>query len=469
MKYLFLIIICSLPFTVPRSPLTVDRVPAFPGAEGFGKYTSGGRGGQTLFVDNLHDSGAGSLREAIKTKGARTVIFRVSGTVFLESALEIRHDSLTVAGQTAPGDGICVAGYPVKIQADNVIIRYLRFRLGDVRQTEDDAISGSRRRDIIIDHCSMSWSTDECASFYDNERFTLQWCILSESLRRSVHAKGAHGYGGIWGGKRASFHHNLLAHHSSRNPRFCGARYHEQSKETEIADFRNNVIYNWAFNSSYAGENGQYNLVNNYYKPGAATLQSVRGRIMEAWQSKDGRGFHDFGRFYISGNVVDGNDAVTDNNWAGVNYRLYIEREGIDRHTAHADTLENRCRSEQPFEYAIDTQHSAREAFEATLQHAGASLVRDAVDRRIVDEVRRGVFTYGDRGMIDSQAQVGGWPALASLPAPADADADGMPDAWEDARGLNKRDPADGVARSLSTAYTNVEIYINGIMKNNEL
>jgi pectate lyase len=439
---------------------------AFPGAEGFGKYTTGGRGGKVLFVDNLNDRGAGSLREAIGTKGARTVIFRVSGIIFLESVLEIKHDSLTLAGQTAPGDGICIADYPVKIHADNVIIRYLRFRLGDVRKMEDDAISASRRSNIIIDHCSISWSTDECASFYDNEHFTLQWSILSESLRRSVHMKGAHGYGGIWGGKKATFHHNLLAHHSSRNPRFCGARYHEQTKNTELADFRNNVIYNWVFNSSYAGENGQYNLVNNYYRPGPATQKRVQSRILEAWQSKDRLGFHDFGRFYVAGNVMEGNEAVTANNWEGVNYKLYVEKEGIDRDIVYSDSLYARCHSAQPFEYMIDTQHSAHEACEAVLQHSGASLVRDTIDRRIIDEVRNNTFTYGDKGMVDSQTQVGGWPELASRPAPPDTDNDGMPDHWEDAHGLNKNDPADNIHYTLSTDYTNVEIYINGIVKN---
>ena len=449
----------------PDAAVRVSEQPvAFPGAEGFGHFTSGGRGGQVLFVDNLHDNGAGSLRAAIKTKGARTIIFRVSGTIFLASDLEIKHDSITIAGQTAPGAGICIAGYPVKVYADNVVIRYLRFRLGDTANTAEDAISGVRRKNIIIDHCSMSWSVDECASFYDNENFTLQWCILSESLRRSVHAKGAHGYGGIWGGKKATFHHNLLAHHSSRNPRFCGARYHEATRETEMADFRNNVIYNWGFNSSYAGENGQYNLVNNYYKPGPATHKRVRSRILEAWQSKDGRGFHDLGRFYVSGNVVEGYADVTDNNWAGVNYKLYIEEENIDRDIIHSDSLEARCRNITPFAYAIETQHTAYEAYEAVLQHAGASLVRDSVDQRIIEEVRKGIFTYGDRGMIDSQAQAGGWPVLVSLPAPPDADNDGMPDAWEDAQGLDKNNPADNAGYQLSAVYTNLEIYMNNLI-----
>ncbi|MDR1417010.1 MAG: GDSL-type esterase/lipase family protein, partial [Prevotellaceae bacterium] len=277
---------------------------AFPSAEGFGMYTQGGRGGKVIYVTNLNDNGPGSLREAVKAKGARTVLFKVSGNIELQSPLVVSESHITIAGQSAPGDGITVAGYPVKLQADQIIVRYLRFRLGDANQVTDDAMSGSRQKNIIIDHCSMSWSTDECGSFYNNESFTLQWCLLSESLVASVHAKGAHGYGGIWGGMGASFHHNLLAHHSSRNPRFCGARYHEATANTEWVDFRNNVIYNWGFNSSYAGENGQHNIVNNYYKPGPATRKSVGHRIIEAWQSKDRGGFHDFGKFYIEGNAM---------------------------------------------------------------------------------------------------------------------------------------------------------------------
>jgi len=440
-------------------------VAAFPGAEGFGQYVTGGRGGKVLFVDNLNDSGQGSLREAVRTQGARTIIFKVSGTIFLESPLIINDDSITIAGQSAPGDGICIANHPVKIAANNVIVRYMRFRMGDRGNEEDDALGGNRKKDIIIDHCSMSWSTDECGSFYDNENFTLQWCILSESLRNSIHRKGAHGYGGIWGGMKATFHHNLLAHHSSRNPRFCGARYHETTKATELADFRNNVIYNWGFNSSYAGENGQYNIVNNYYKPGPATQNNVRSRILEAWKSKDRNGFHDFGRFYISGNIMDGNTTVTANNWDGVNYKCYIESEGIDSTESSSDSLFQRCHSDQPFKYTIITQHTAQEAYNAVLLHAGASLKRDIIDRRIIEEVRNGSFKYGNKGLIDSQSQVGGWPQLISLLAPPDDDNDGMPDAWEDAHGLDKYNVADGNAYTLNSDYTNLEMYLNNLVK----
>jgi Pectate lyase len=439
---------------------------SFPGADGFGKHTSGGRGGKVIFVENLNDSGEGSLRAAIEeAEGCRTVLFRVSGTIYLNSPITIKNDSITIAGQSAPGDGICVANFSVKIAAKNVIIRFMRFRMGDVGKAQDDAISGTRQSDIIIDHCSMSWSTDECASFYNNERFTLQWCILSESLMRSVHAKGAHGYGGIWGGMGVSFHHNLLAHHSSRNPRFCGARYHRATKETELVDFRNNVIYNWGFNSSYAGEDGKHNLVNNYYKPGPATQKSVNKRILEAWQSSDHNGFHDFGHFYITGNIMHGNSEVTTDNWKGIDYKRYSDRNRINEAVVNNDSMQNRCRVTTPFEFTISKTESAKQAFNSVLKSAGASYKRDAIDARIINETRTGTATYGSSGMVDSQNDVGGWVELKSLPAPIDSDNDGIPDTWELKHKLNPNDASDGSKISLSKEYTNLELYLNQIVK----
>ncbi len=433
-KYLIVgLIFClaTFSFSMQAQPL------AFPGAEGFGKFTTGGRGGKVIIVQNLDDSGTGSLREAIRAKGPRIITFAVSGTIVLKSPLKINNGDVTIAGQSAPGDGIALRGYPLKVSADNVIIRYMRFRMGNENDIEDDAISAIRQKNIIIDHCSFSWGTDEAASFYDNENFTLQWSIISESLNKSVHSKGEHGYGGIWGGKGASFHHNLLAHHKSRTPRFNGARTHKEP-EKEIVDFRNNVIYNWQSNSAYAGESGQYNMVNNYYKPGPATEKSKRDRIVNPWEP--------YGKFYVVGNYMHGNEDVTQNNALGV----ICDDPSLPLIDAPIPVIE------------IDTK-TAADAYEAVLATAGASFRRDVVDERVVEEVRAGNATFGN-GIIDSQTDVGGWPELKKGEAPLDSDGDGIPDFWEKAHGLNPHDSTDNVAYSLNQAYTNIEIYLNQII-----
>lgn len=419
---------------------TKPQVTAFPGAEGFGKFTTGGRGGKIFIVTNLNDSGPGSFREAVKHKAPRTIVFEVSGTIALKSPLRITTGDITIAGQTAPGDGICLRDYEVSIDADNVIIRYLRFRLGDKEGQESDAVKALRRKNIIIDHCSMSWATDECASFYDNENFTLQWCIISESLNHSVHHKGDHGYGGIWGGMGASFHHNLFAHHTSRNPRFCGARYHKQP-EKEIVDFRNNIIYNWRSNSVYGGEEGNHNLVNNYYKAGPATNLSTRSRIVNPLEP--------YGKFYVHGNYVVEDEQVSKDNWDG----------GVK-----CDNTEV-VRAAKPFPVMAIPEQSAEDAYENVLRSAGASHVRDAIDARIVEEVRAGKAQYGKNkvGIIDSQQDVGGWPELTSAPAPVDADRDGMPDTWEQQKKLNTA-VNDASGFDLHEGYTNIEVYFNSLV-----
>lgn len=419
-----------------------DNVPAFPGAEGAGKFTSGGRGGKTIAVTNLNDSGSGSLRAAIEARGATTVVFRVSGTIALESPLVIESDSITIAGQSAPGDGICVRNYPLQVAANNVIIRYIRARLGDARNVQNDAANGTRRRDIIIDHCSFSWSVDECASFYDNENFTMQWCIISESMNQSLHEKGNHGYGGIWGGMNATFHHNLIAHHTSRLPRFQGSRYHGKP-EKEKADFVNNVIYNWASQSSYGGERGSYNMIANYYKPGPATPAHAAKIILKPYEP--------FGTFFLKDNRLEGSGKKAGDDWSWVD----IDRANIKD-----------VRSEDPFLLPNPIiPQTPMEAYNDVLANAGASLSRDAADLRVVENVREGTFTFGKKGILDSQEQAGGWPELKSVPAPRDTDHDGMHDDWETRHGLNLNDPDDRNGVHLDKMYTNLEVYLNGLVE----
>jgi len=429
-----------------------SNIVAFPGAEGYGRYTSGGRGGDVYEVTTLEDNNEpGSLRYAINQSGPRTVVFRVSGTIRLKSKLSIKNGNLTIAGQTAPGDGICIADYPVIIDADNVIVRYVRFRLGDIYGIEDDAFNGRENRNIIIDHCSMSWSIDEAASFYDNENFTMQWCIISESLNESQHAKGAHGYGGIWGGMGATFHHNLLAHHKSRNPRFNGSRYHRQP-EKEIVDFVNNVIYNWGSNSAYGGEEGNQNVRLNYYKAGPATNSGVAYRIVNP--TTDGGTNTGYGKFYVADNYVVGYTDATADNWG----------KGVQGITSE---IKEQVKVDNPFPIAEVTVQSPEEAFELVLKNAGATLPkRDPIDARIVEETRIGTATYGTKwggggkGIIDSQEDVGGWPELNTYNVPIDSDHDGMANDWETANGLDPNNPED---RNLvgEDGYTSLEIYLN--------
>tara|TARA_B100000678_G_scaffold5599_2_gene4903 strand:- start:42340 stop:44595 length:2256 start_codon:yes stop_codon:yes gene_type:complete len=415
---------------------------SFPGAEGFGRYTTGGRGGIIYTVTNLNDDGEGSLRKGIVKHEKRTIVFAVSGTINLKSSLDINQGNLTIAGQTAPGGGITLKGYPLKVKADNVIIRYLRCRMGDINEVEDDAFGGRDQKDIILDHCSISWATDENASFYWNKNFTMQWCIISEALNRSVHHKGAHGYGGIWGGENASFHHNLFVSNNSRNPRFGGSKT-VPNPPSEFVDFRNNVIFNWGDNSIYGGEKGNYNMVNNYFKAGPATTSSKLDRIVSPSTP--------YGKFYINGNYVEGFPEISKDNWNG----------GVQCE----NPLETKHDKEFPINNNVKTE-TAQEAYKSVLQKVGLNKVRDKVDKRIIYEVRSGETTFGD-GIIDSQEDVGGWPKLRKGRSLKDTDEDGMPDEWEEEKGLSpsKNDANDF---DLDKNYTNIEVYFNQLVASEE-
>ena len=479
-----------------------DQTPAFPGADGFGRYTQGGRdedGDCTIYhVTSLEDSGQGTFRFGAATAGNKIIVFDVSGTIHLKSDLKIQGNK-TILGQTAPGDGICLADYPVTVGGSNVIIRYLRFRMGDVGSKAkaeenssyegDDALGGKNCSNIIIDHCSVSWSTDECCSFYGNTDFTMQYCIISESLKSSVHAKGSHGYGGIWGGKNASFHHNLIMHHDSRNPRFD---HDYVSTLKGPIDYVNNVLYNWGGNSAYGGESGNgfpkyINMVNNYYKPGPAS--SAKTRLLNPTTScsnctdeskfKATVGYVTPGKFYIAGNYMYGSTEVTNNN-------LCDAAIDPDKGTTFDTWLANNAASERAVgsshdfdSYNVITMHSAENAYEKVLRYAGASYKRDEVDLRLRYEVLKGLAYYqgsngSKNGMIDSQKDVGGWPELEDTGKLTDTDKDGIPDEWETAHGLNPNSAADALAFTIcdndannthSVRYTNLEVYANSLVQ----
>lgn len=452
-----------------------DQVLAFPGADGGGKYTTGGRGTAVYVVSSLEDDPTdtkiGTLRYALAAKGRRIIIFSVSGRIDLASNLELKSGNVTILGQSAPGDGICISGCPVIVKADNVIIRFMRFRMGDLKGKEADALTvESGHKNILIDHCSCSWSTDECVSVYGVENATVQYCFITESLNNSVHAKGAHGYGGIWGGKNTTFHHNLLAHHSSRNPRFD----HDYVTTSNVGpmDYINNVVYNWRDNSAYGGESRastknqrQYNYVANYYKPGPVTKSGVKTRLLNPTTKCSFCGSSVTpGKFYMTGNVMEGSTAVTNDNWTGV--------------VPDDSSKKEKCKSTSRFTLTIPmaAEQTAQEAYATVLAKAGCSLHRDTIDKRIVYEVQNGSYTYEGsntgsevkeksvKGLIDTPSDVGGWPEYKTA-AVVDTDGDGIPDAWETEHGLDPNDKSDAKATTLDPPYLNLEVYLNDIVK----
>lgn len=452
------------PGQIPPHPprLPEGSIPAFPGAWGGGMFTSGGRGGKVIAVTNLNDKGPGSLRAALETAGPRIVVFRVAGTLKVSDDLNINHPDITIAGQSAPGDGICIAG-TLNINTHNVIIRHLRVRRGVPSGGQgDDNIGGNPHHHVIIDHCSTSWGMDENISLYRHmrpsldgstqikdpaEHVTVQWTISSEALD----AKG-HAFGGTWGGNPSTFHHNLFASNTARNPSIG---------MSGPFDFRYNVVFNWRHRSIDGGdETSMVNLINNYFKPGPATNENMRAvfaRIEQRSMYSPGSAWAEGGwytkaanrpgKWYVAGNIMDGNQEVINNNWAGMR--------GPER-LARVNTA---------FEgWPVSPHQTAGVAFESVLAKAGATLPkRDAVDTRVTAMVRSGK-PMTKTGIIKDVSEVGGYPNLTYNPArvPADTDGDGMSDEWEIKYKLDPKNAKDGAMDSDGDVYTNVEEYLNG-------
>lgn len=433
---------------------------AFPGCEGFGKYAQGGRGGKILTVSNLEDAGPGSLREAVSKNEKRIIIFGVSGTIHLLSPLNIK-GNVTILGQSAPGEGICVADQPVKFNGDQIIVRYMRFRMGDRFQSQkgmvdgsggDDAVGGKGNKFLVVDHCSMSWSTDEVFSVYGGDSSTLQWNLIAEPLNYSYHFETGdkdwehHGYGGIWGGTHLSAHHNLFAHCVSRNPRFNGSRLGSSS---DFVDFRNNVIYDWGHKSVYGGENGKYNVINNYYKPGPNTHKNAAKNILDPSKTND----LPYGTYFLYGNYLEGNREVNANNMTGVT-------PGVDPSIF----------IKMPHDAAPINTEAPANAYKSVMLSVGASYQRDTLDQRIINDMLagkgnvidvQGGYPHGTPYEVSKSA----WPTLNQGVLPIDSDKDGIPDAWELEHQLDPKNPADAGKSTLQFPYANIEVYLNSIVK----
>jgi hypothetical protein len=399
--------------------------PAFPGAEGAGMYSVGGRGGVVYEVTNLNDSGPGSFRAACDASGPRTVVFRVSGTIQALSRISIMNPYITIAGQTAPGDGICIRDKELFIRTHNVIVRYMKFRRGQA--TGGDSLNVMYGADnVIIDHCTATWGSDENLTCYDVTNVTIQWCMVGEGFY-------GHSCGGLWG-PNASYHHNLIYSNGTRNPKLA------YGAEGKVWDFRNNVIYNWGYESVNGSDIGNLNIVNNYYEYGPGTNGgSLRYKIT------GGGGWN----VYADGNYTWGYPNITADNWSGGIHGTYV-------------------RYDTPFEAFPITQQTAEVARKYVVANAGAK--RDSADVRFLNEMQTRTYSFAGLkngklypGIPDSMDQVGGWPTLNSLPAPVDTDRDGMPDVWETANGLSPTNPQDGNSYTLDASYTNLEVYLNSL------
>lgn len=466
---------------------TAEDAPAFPGAEGFGRYVTGGRGGKVYHVTTLEDNNSvGSFRYAINQTGKRIIVFDVSGTIQLKSTLQLKKPNVTIAGQTAPGDGICIAGYPFQISTNNVIIRYMRFRVGSSNVTVSgadgwDGLGSLDQKNIIVDHCSVSWSIDECCSFSGCSDITLQWTLVSQSLVNAGHNKGAHGYGGNWGGSGASYHHNLLAHHGSRTPRL-GPRPTTQTDER--MDMRNNVIYNFGGNGCYGGEGMSVNIVNNYYKPGPGSPTDDKGKRIAGIgiRTKEycttypayAPMMHVWGKYFVEGNVNSQYGDVTEDNWT---YGMYNQIDAGGNDGTYTAVTKDTIKLDAPIENIPVTMHTAQNAYDKVLKYVGASIKRDALDEIMISDTRDGKASFtgtgNGSGFINTENDVKyadgttGLPTLTGTAAPTDTDQDGMPDAWETANGLNPNSSSDAALYSLDSKgyYTNIEVYINSLVE----
>lgn len=515
------------------SAAALAQAPAFPGAEGHGRYVTGGRGGKVVHVTNLNDKGTGSFRAAVSGSSKKIIVFDVAGVIPLASDLTIGANT-TILGQTAPSPGITLRYYTVRPE-DNCIIRFIRLRRGQEKDINDgaDATWQRNKTGIIFDHCSFSWSIDEVASFYDNNNFTMQWCTVAESLTNPGHSKGAHGYGGIWGGKLASFHHNFVGHLMNRGPRFNGARYGwtgytsnkdyatykwKNTVQAENVDFRNCVMYN-AQGTCYGGPGGgQINIVNNYYKAGPShslkgtTLNGLKvnvssgkergsqDRITQVTVSTSGNSdsshpeFYEMtSRYFINGNTTETTKgSVTKNkDWKGVvyddgTYTYNGEEYSADKKNLYGDAVAHqtingvscvKIKMDAPAPTGDVTTHSADEAFSKVLAYSGASLYRDEIDARYMEEAKTGTAKFkgsitNSPGIIDKVSDVNGYTEAnfgkGSRPADFDTDNDGIPDAWETANGLDPNDASDALTYSLDSKdyYTNLEVYANSLVEN---
>ncbi len=470
-----------IPWASKPEDLPQAKIPAFPGAEGGGAFSFGGRGGKVYVVTSLADSGPGTFREACEQGGARIVVFNVAGIIHLKSPVSIRAPYITIAGQTAPGDGVCIAGESVWIDTHDVVIRYMRFRRGSTDVTRrDDALGGNGIGNIIIDHVSASWGLDENMSMYrhvynrgDSTKqeklptvnVTIQNSIFSEALDRYNHA-----FGSTIGGLNSTFMRNLWASNISRNPSI--GMYGDFG-------FVNNVVFNWWNRSADGGDHRSFfNFINNYYKPGPITPtdQPIGHRILKPEGNRDRGHENEYGKAYVAGNIVEGNARVTADNWAG---GVQIENK------PDAEPYTAAIRVDKPFPMAKLTLMPAQEAYDHVLKNVGATLPkRDAVDERIVKQVATGKIFYNEQSQVDISSpyikrrlpadsykkgiiadpeQVGGYPNYDGKPYP-DADQDGMPDAWETAHGLNPKDPSDATLDRDGDGYANIEEFINSVV-----